>query len=109
MKKLFVFICLIATTGMAYAENIYPYANGGSLNSRENIIKTKGCREYINLPSRNPFNPLRQITRAGIITAAALPVLLLDPYVVNIDGNNYVGLKKIYLGLMTLRKTDLNL
>ena len=93
MKKFLVLICSLALCSSVYAENIYPYRNTDALNSQSNIIKTRGCNEYVTLPARNSFNPLRQITRAGIITAAAIPALLLDPYIVTIDGNNYVMVK----------------
>lgn len=93
IKKLFITTLIISMCSAVYAENIYPYQNTTPINSPKCIIKTKNGTEYINLPSKRTFNPLTQVIAPGAVTLAAIPALLLDPYVIKIDGINYVLIK----------------
>lgn len=93
MKKYILILCLFTICISANAENVFPYQNNSPLNCPNNIIKTRGNSEYVTIPPREIFNPLHRASGAGIVTAAALPALLLDPYVITIDGNTYVMIK----------------
>ena len=97
MKKLFsslVFLLLSST--VAFANNPYPYSNPQPINDIGNI-RCKGDYEYIDVSpkgsSKFDSNFIRNMLGAGIVGAAIVPALLFDPYIVNIDGVNYVLVK----------------
>ncbi len=94
MKKLLalLFIGLMATP--AFALDMFDYKNTRPINDA-NSIKTKGCNEYVKMESK--FNSslfdgrdVAGALSAGAIAGGALVALVMDPYVVTIDGVRYV-------------------
>ncbi len=92
MKKFLAVLCLFLCSTTAMAQNVFPY-KGTALNDLSNNVRIKGGTEYVSIPSKQPFNVAK--TFLGLTAAAAVitPALLFDPYVVQIDGQNYVLVK----------------
>ena len=91
MKKIFAVLIVLFLSSAVYAQQLYDYKNM-PINDINNI-KQRGCNEHVQLPSKNPFSISRTFLSAGAVGAVVLPAMLLDPYIVNIDGVNYVLVK----------------
>lgn len=90
MKKVLIVLSLLMYA-LSVSAKVYEYSNPEPINNIYNI-KQSGCNEYIQIPAKSGFNPWAAL---GITTASAavLSAVLLDPYVVKIDGNTYVLVK----------------
>ncbi|GEM_PF-4557692 len=94
MKKFLLFMSLMllgASFVCAEDAKLFPY-KGTAINDVSNGVKIDGCNEYVSIPAKNPFT----LTGAflGTTTASAILIpMLLDPYVIEIDGNKYVLVK----------------
>lgn len=87
MKKFLIILCLLAFSSSVYAVEFYPYKTqaGTALNG---TIKTRGCNDYITIPSRTNFS--NTFLRTGV-AGAVLPLLLVaDPYIIPVDNVNYI-------------------
>ena len=87
MKKILTVLCLLVFCSSVFAVEFYPYKNnvGVPVNG---TIRTEGCNDYITLPSKS--NLTRNFTRMGV-AGAVLPLLLVaDPYIIPVDGVNYI-------------------
>lgn len=93
MKKFFVTMCLFGIGLGGYAVELFPYQTS-VVQQIQGSVETRGCNDYITLPSKEEFN-----IRDGFIsprTAGAIAVaslLAVDPYIVPINGTNYVMVK----------------
>jgi len=92
MKKIVFIVGLILLgANFAYANDSYPY-KGTPINDLSNNVRIDGCNEYVSLPSKNPFTLSGAFL--GTTTASAIIIpMLMDPYIVEIDGNKYVLVK----------------
>lgn len=93
MKKFLLVLCIAAMGTGAFADEVkvFPY-KGTAINDLSNDVKIKGCNEYVTIPSKNPFTFSGAFLGATTASAVIIP-LLMDPYVVTIDGVNYVLVK----------------
>ena len=93
MKKFLLVLCLILTCGAVFADEtkVFPY-KGTAINDLSNDVKVRGCNEYVSIPSKNPFTLSGAFLGATTASAVIIPILM-DPYIINIDGVNYVLVK----------------
>lgn len=93
MKKIFAVICLLSFGLNCSAIELFPYSSQPA-QSIGGTIKSKGNTDFVTLPSNSSFNLLDEIfpTSSGTAAGVILPTVLLasDPYIVPIDGVNYV-------------------
>ena len=89
---LFSVICLCMTTLNSFAVELFPYKTqtpqglGGT-------VKVQGCEDYIILPSSDDTPFLKELFAPSSLAVAAASILAVDPYIVPIDGINYVLVK----------------
>ena len=87
MKKILTVLCLSVFCSSVFAVEFYPYKNNAGV-PVNGTIRTEGCNDYITLPSKS--NLTRNFTRMGV-AGAVLPLLLVaDPYIIPVDGVNYI-------------------
>ena len=91
MKKIFIVFLFALLANSVYADQLYDYKNL-PINDIGNI-RQNGCNEHVQIPAKNQFNIARTFLGMGAAGAAILPAMLLDPYIVKIDGINYVLVK----------------
>ncbi len=91
MKKIFALLIVMFMSAGVYANQLYEYKNR-PINDVGNY-KQRGCNEHIQIPAKNQFNIARTFLGMGAAGAVMLPAMLLDPYIVKIDGVNYVLVK----------------
>ena len=90
--SLFSVICLFATGLSSMAIELFPYktqtpqALGGS-------VKTNGCEDLIILPAKDDTPLFSEFFAPSSIAVAAATIFAADPYIVPIDGINYVLVK----------------
>lgn len=100
MKKFILALCLSTVSMPVFAEHIYDYQNTKPINDI-NSIQTKGCNEYVKIDPTKRFDPIeaisgrRSLTNGvlGGIVGGSLIAIVLDPYVIEIDGHKYVLVK----------------
>ncbi|MCR5265587.1 MAG: hypothetical protein K6E29_03225 [Cyanobacteria bacterium RUI128] len=91
MKKILMVLVTLFVSSAVYAHQLYDYKNMPINNSGN--IRQNGCNEHVQIPAKSQFNISRMLLGAGAVSAAILPAMLLDPYIVKIDGVNYVLVK----------------
>lgn len=93
MKKLLLLSGLVLLgCNFAYADNDSYQYKVTPLNDLSNDVKIRGCNEYVSIPSKNPFTLSGAFL--GTTTASAIIIpMLMDPYIVEIDGHKYVLVK----------------
>lgn len=84
--------CILFFVQTANAIELFPYKSQQA-QAIQGTVKTNGCTDIITLPANDEFNIIDELFRPS--TAVALPViaLALDPYVIPVDGVNYVMVK----------------
>ena len=93
MKKLIITLCLFSFGLNCNALELFPYQGMSNVQTINGTIKTNGCNDVITIPSSQSFNIIDEFRSptAGSILPAVL--LASDPYIVPIDGVNYVMIK----------------
>lgn len=92
MKKFFILVVLFSVSLSANALDLFPYQTG-EVQTINGKIKTNGCNDIITIPSTQPFNVLNEFTAPAAGSVLAVVALAADPYVIPIDGVNYVMVK----------------
>lgn len=93
MKKFLATICVLSIGLGSSAVELFPY-QASVVQQIQGSIETRGCNDYITLPSKDEFNirdGFISPRSAGAIAVATL--LAVDPYIVPINGVNYVMVK----------------
>ena len=85
-------ICLFTTHLSCVAFELFPYKTQ-TPQSIGGTIKSNGCEDLIVLPSDSDTNFMKELFAPSAIAVAAATVFAVDPYVVPIDGINYVMVK----------------
>ena len=93
MKKLIITLCLLSFGLSCNALELFPYQGMSNVQTINGTIKTNGCNDVITIPSSQSFNIIDEFRTpvSGSILSAVL--LASDPYIVPIDGVNYVMIK----------------
>lgn len=121
MKKIIAVLCLLSFGLSCNAFELFPYKNSSDVKQLEGKVKTVGNNDVITITSDKPFKLVDEVKTAVTISAIAAAVVVpaaastlsaaplasaggggaaagatiatLDPYVVPIDGVNYVMVK----------------
>lgn len=91
MKKTLIILCLLFMSTSVYAENMYEYKTN-PINCGSNV-RREGAADYVLMPSKRGFESVKDMLKVTAASAVVIPALLFDPYVVQIDNNNYVLVK----------------
>lgn len=100
MKKIIVILCLLSFGLSCNALELFPYQGMSNVQTINGTVTTNGCNDIITIPSSQSFNILKELTSS--VSGAIMPSVSLaiesnalpaDPYVVPVDGVNYVMVK----------------
>lgn len=93
MKKIIAVLCLLSFGLTCNAFELFPYQGMSNVQTINGTVKTNGCNDIITIPSSKSFSIMEELR--GPASVAILPAVILaaDPYVVPVDGVNYVMVK----------------
>ena len=90
MKKVLIVLGLLMCS-LSVNAKVYEYSNTEPINNIYNI-RQRGCDEYIQIPPKHNYSLMEGLGMTSAV-AAVMSAVLLDPYVVKIDGHTYVLVK----------------
>ena len=94
MKKVLAVLCLFSLGLSSSATQLFPYQIE-SVQQIQGTVKSRGCNDFITMPSNNDFDFGNSLftPRAAMGAIAAAAIMAVDPYIIPIDGINYVMVK----------------